>query len=69
MSVFARTCREYARRYQAGRQMTKTSIARDLIVEGHDNKFIQQVIVVVFGEYWENRSINRVRKILQKNLQ
>lgn len=67
MSVFARTTREYARRWQAGRQMTKTSIARDLIVQGHTNEFIQRVILAVFGEYWENRSINRVRKIVETN--
>lgn len=63
MSAYSNVAREYARRYHAGRQMTKTSIAKDLIPYGHSNEFIRQVILAVFGEYWENRSINRVRKL------
>lgn len=67
MNTSFRAEQEYTRRYQAGRQMTKTSVARDLIIAGRDNEFIRQVILVVFGEYWENRSINRVRNYLQKS--
>ena len=67
MNASSNVAREYARRYQAGRQMTKTSIAKDLIPYGHSNEFIRQVILTVFGEYWENRSINRVRKLLENN--
>ncbi len=62
MSTFAKTVREYARRYQCGRQMTKTSVTRDLVMQGYDNDFIRQVLLAVFREYWENRAINRVRK-------
>lgn len=67
MNTSFRASQEYTRRYQAGRQMTKTSVARDLIIAGRDNEFIRQVILVVFKEYWENRSINRVRNYLQKS--
>lgn len=62
MNNFAEIVRDYARKYRSGRVITKTSITRDLILIGKDNDFIRKVVLEIFGEWWENRQINRVRK-------
>jgi len=54
--------RKYRFQINSGWQLTMTSVTRDLILRGEDNDFIRAVILELFGQYRENRQINRVRR-------
>mgnify|MGYP000427302327 CR=1 FL=1 len=54
--------RKYKFQLQSGWQLTMTSVTRDLILKGADNDYIRAVVLELFGQYRDNRQINRVRK-------
>lgn len=54
--------RKYRFQIKSGWQLTMTSVTRDLILQGHDNDHIRAVVLELFGQWRDNRQINRVRK-------
>lgn len=54
--------RKYRFQLKSGWQLTMTSVTRDLILKGATNDHIRAVVLELFGEYRENRQINRVRR-------
>jgi len=58
--------RKYRWRIDRGWQLTMTSVKRDLILAGKDNDFIRDVILELFGQYRDNKQINRVRRIIRQ---